>query len=227
VRLKARGRAAGFSIVELVIAVTLASFVLVAVASLAMQMARNQVEGIRSGTMTGWSVVSYLSMSKEIEDANVLAYPIVDGTAQDTIMICKNWSRNAGASAGAGAKLDPNGPVSVIQYCVDSSVPAALVLRRYARASAAEVCPSPGVPVACNAIGPGWTENGVVSNSVVGYRVEKLGGVPVFLRSNAIGGVRVRYVIGSQAGTPQQPIPKFTTFDYGISMQKQLSSTVD
>jgi prepilin-type N-terminal cleavage/methylation domain-containing protein len=224
-------RKSGFSLIELVIAVSLASLVLVAVASLAMQMTRSQVEGIRSGTMTGWSVVSYITMAKEIEDANVLAYPIVDGTAQDAIMICKNWSRNAGATPGVGAKLDANGVVSVIQYCLDTTAPVApltgFVMRRYARASAAEVCPAAAAPVACNAAGPGWIENGAASNAVVGFRVERLTGQAIFLRSNAIGGVRVRYVIGNQAGTPQQPIPKFTTFDYGISMQKQLSSTVD
>jgi prepilin-type N-terminal cleavage/methylation domain-containing protein len=217
----------GFSLIELVIAVSLASFVLVAVASLAMQMTRSQIEGIRSGTMTGWSVVSYISMAKEIEDANVLAYPIADGSAQDAIVVCKNWSRNAGATAGVGAKLDVNGVVSVIQYCVDTSVPTALVMRRYARASAADTCPAVAAPVACNAAGPGWSENGVASNAVVGFRVERVAGQAVFLRSNAIGGVRVRYVIGNQTATANVPTVKFTTFDYGISMQKQLSSTVD
>ena len=221
-----RMKGAGFSLIELVIAVSLASFVLVAVAQLAMQMARNQADGIRSGTMTGWSVVSYLTMAKEIEDANVLAFP-TDNIPRDEIVICKNWSRSAGAVPGTGARLDPSANVTLIQYCFDNTEPVfpqvGYTMRRFADNTAATTCPAVGSAVTCSATPTGtWSETGVV-----GFRVERLGGAAPFLRANAIGGVRVRYVIGQQVGTTQHPLPKFTTFDYGISMQKQLSSTVD
>ncbi len=210
----------GFSIIELVIAISLSSFVLVGVATIAAQMARSQIEGIRSGTMTGWSLVSYLSMSKEIEDANVLAFPIANGASSDSLLVCKNWSR---VVAG---KLDANAPglVTVTQFCVDSTTsPPELILRRYSNVGAGVVCPDPGVPVACTgAPGGTWTETGVV-----GFRMEKLGGQDVFLRDNSIGGVRLRYVIGKQVATTNEPIPKFTPFDLGIGMSKQYNNTLD
>lgn len=231
----------GFSLIELVISISLASFVLVGVASIAAQMARTQVEGIRSGTLTGWSVVSYMSMAKEIEDANVLAYPVVDATAEDQIIICKNWSRNAGAGPPTGARLNTDatvlngvqkGAVYVIVYCVDPTAPVApqtgFTLRRYANIGPAVVCPAaPAAPVTCNAAGPGWT-----SNDIVGFRLEKhpVGLLPntnVFLRDNAIGGVRLRYVIGRQTATTNEPTPKFMPFNFGIVMQKQYTSTLD
>lgn len=208
----------GFSIIELVIAISLASFVLVGVATIAAQMARTQVDGIRSGTVTGWSVLSYIAMAKEIEDSNVLAYPTVNGSSSDSLLLCKNWSRVV------GGKLDAAGTTSVIQYCVDTSDATNFILRRYENTGAAVACPSPGVPVACTASPGGtWTDT-----SVVGFRLEKLTGFPnVFTRDNSIGGVRLRYVIGRQTPTTNDPNPKSTPFDIGIAMQKQYSSTVD
>lgn len=214
--------ARGFSIIELVIAVSLASFVLVGVATIAAQMARTQLDGVRTGTMTGWSVVSYMAMSKEIEEGNVLAFPIANGASSDNLIICKNWSRLMGALPGG--RLDTNSPVSVIQYCVDSSVPTNLVMRRYANVGVGVSCPNPGSPVTCNSSPSGtWTETGIV-----GIRLEKLSGYAnVFTRDNAIGGVRLRYVIGRQTATTNDPNPRSTAFDFGISMQKQYNSTLD
>lgn len=226
----------GFSIIELVIAVSLASFVLVGVASIAAQMARHQVEGIRSGTATGWSIVSYQGMSKEIEDSNVLAYPYNNGDAADSIILCKNWSR--AVTTLPGGQLDAGTVSTVVQYCVDPTAAVApetgFKLRRYAYNGN---CPCPGapagpcnaVPASCTSDTPGglWTESGVV-----GYRLEKLpgayAGAPnVFYRDNTIGGLRLRYAIGRQTPTTNEPIAKFTTFDFALSMQKQYSNTLD
>jgi len=213
----------GFSIIELVIAISLSSFVLVGVATIAAQMARSQIEGVRSGTVTGWSLVSYLSMAKELEDANVLAWPILDGGASDAVVVCKNWSR---VQEGPDRRLDKNAPglVSVIQYCVDSTDPTNLVLRRYANVGAGVTCPNPGAAATCVASPAGtWTQTGVV-----GFRLEKLPGFPnMFTRDNSIGGIRVRYVIGKQTATTNEPIVKFTPFDIGIGMQKQYNNTLD
>ncbi len=222
-------KTSGFSLIELVIAVSLASFVLIGVSVIASQMARSQVEGIRGGTVTGWSLVSYLSMAKEIEEANVLAYPIADLAEGDAVIVCKNWSRMQGLLPGG--KLDAAGLVSVIQYCVDSTDPTNLILRRYANVGALVACPCPGAPGACNAApvacvaSPAgtWTETGVV-----GFRLEKITGLPnMFKRDNSIGGVRLRYVIGRQTPTTNDPNPKSTPFNIAIGMQKQYNSSLD
>lgn len=218
----------GFSLLELVIAVSLASFVLLGVATVASQMARSQVEGIRNGTATGWTVISYMAMSKEIEDGNVLAYPVADGASADTLIICKNWSRAQGALPGG--KLNATDPVtsaaadvSVVQYCLDSTDATNLILRRYENTGPAVTCPNPAVPVACTAAPTGtWTATGVV-----GIRVERLSSASIFTRANSSGGVRVRYVVGRQTPTTNDPNPQSTPFDFKISMQKQYSSTLD
>ena len=221
----------GFSIIELVIAVSLASFVLVGVATIAAQMARSQIDGIRKGTATGWSLVSYMSMAKEIEDANVLAYPIADGASADQLVVYKNWSRAQGALPGGMLDGSVGAKVSVIQYCVDTSVAANLVVRRFEQTgtvAAANVPPftppNPATPVGCVAAPTGtWT-----NLSVIGFRMERLSGFPsMFTRDNSIGGVRIRYAIGRQTPTTNDPTPAFTPFDIGIAMQKQYSTTLD
>lgn len=219
----------GFSLIEMVIAVSLASFVLVGVASIAAQMARSQVEGIRKGTATGWSVISYMAMSKELEDGNVLAFPIADGASSDSLIMCKNWSRAVNGGP-PGGKLYTNDPITnaaadttVVQYCLDTTDASNLILRRYENRGPGVTCPNPGVPVACTATPSGtWTRT-----DVVGFRVERLSGASVFTRANSSGGVRVRYVVGRQTPTTNDPNPQSTPFDFKISMQKQFSSTVD
>ena len=63
---------------------------------------------------------------------------------------------------------------------------------------------------------------------MVGFRLEKLAGFPsMFTRDNSIGGVRVRYVIGKQIASDNEPIPKFTPFDISIGMQKQYNNLLD
>lgn len=226
----------GFSIIELVIAISLASFVLVGVATIAAQMARSQIEGIRSGTATGWSLISYQAMAKEIEDANVLAWPTTHLQASDSVVICKNWSRSIGGKLNTNTSPAQADWVTVTQFCVDPTAPVppqtGYTLRRLSRRGAAVTCPTPvASPASCGSSPSSpfgaWTETGVV-----GFRLEKIPGAytgspNIFLRDNNIGGVRLRYVIGRQTPTTNEPIPKFTTFDFGISMQKQFSSTVD
>lgn len=228
--MKKRDPRAGFSLLELVIAVSLASLVLIAVASIASQMARQQVEGMRDGTSTGWSVISYMSMAKEIEDSNVLAYPVANGTAVDAIVMCKNWSRMLSVPAGVGAKIAATdaatgavATVSIIQYCLDTTDPANLVLRRYENTGTAVTCPNPAAPVTCIASPTGtWTKT-----DVVGFRVERLSSAQVFTRDNSVGGLRMQYVIGRQTATTNDPNPKSTPFDIKIAMSKQFSSTLD
>lgn len=221
----------GFSIIELVIAVSLASFVLVGVATIAAQMTRAQIDGIRKGTATGWSLVSYMSMAKEIEDSNVMAWPIADGAGSDSLVVYKNWSRAQGALPGGMLDGSVNARVSIVQYCVDTTDATNLVVRRFERTGTVTVLntppftpPNPGAAVPCvNPPSGTWT-----NTSVIGFRMERLSGFPnMFTRDNSIGGVRIRYAIGRQTPTSNDPNPSSTPFDIGVAMQKQYSTTLD
>ncbi len=218
----------GLSLIELVIGVSLASFVLVGVSVIAGQMARRQVEGIRSGTATGWALTSYTAMVKEIGDANVLAFPVNHLDEADQIIVCKNWSR---ITVG---KLYAAAPMTLIKYCVDPTPPVApetgFKLRRFIRQgnTLGFFCPvAVAVPVTCTPAGPAtwgaWTWT-----SVAGFRLNKqpLSTSLVFQRDNSVGGVRMRYSIGQNASL-NDPNPKRTIFNVSIPMRKQFSNLSD
>lgn len=208
-----RGQA-GFSLLELIIAISLASLVLVAVTNLAASAVRFQMDGIRKGSVTGWSLVSFVTMSKEVENANVLVWPT--GSA-DTIILCNNWSRLM--AAAPGARLDTTQPLEVIYYCYN---PATKALWRYYTA-AAGTCPASvagSVPACTGAAGfPDMQQ--------IAWNVERLSGQNVFMRDDTIGGARIRYVVGQQTADVKHPITIYTPFDVGLSMQKQYSDTSD
>ena len=216
VRRKAAAEA-GFTLLELVIAMSLASVVLVAVVSIAAQMVRFQMEGIRSGTITGWSLVSVTAMGKEIENANVMAWPTTANPASDTLIICQNWSRLTGGKIDTSAAAD----VTLTYYCYN---PTTKIIWRYSDRNPTTVtCPAPPTPAlpACDGSGT-YTEKGAVATNV-----ERDSGASVFTRDDAIGGVRIRYLVGSPTPTTNRPKAVYMPFDVKIGLQKQYNNTVD
>jgi prepilin-type N-terminal cleavage/methylation domain-containing protein len=216
--LKRRG---GFSLLELIISISLASLVLLAVAGLSGQIVRFQMEGVRKGTVTGWALISFMSMAKEIENANVLVWPSNTTTTSDTIIVCNNWSRLAGAGA-PGARLDTSQNYQIIYYCYNAA-DVRKPIWRYYQNTAIGTCPASvvGSVPACDGSGT-YTEK-----SIVAWNVERLSGQQVFTRDNTIGGVRIRYVVGSQASSEVYKQPVFSPFDLGLAMQKQYNNTSD
>lgn len=196
----------GFSLTELVIAMLLSSFVLIGIIGISSQMVRFEVEGMKKGTVTGWSLVALTAMNKEIEDGTVLAYPTNGTGARDTIMFCKNYSRYTGAA------LDSTQPVQTIGYCYDSAAPG--YFRRWTAAGCPAGVPS---PPACNTV----TE--VIATGV--YR--DASNNAIFRRADEVGGVQIRYRVGNPNPTPNMPQAQTLAFDFKFAMNKQYSNTVD
>lgn len=215
----------GFSLMELIIAMLLSSFVLIGIVGVSSQMLRFQVEGMKKGTVTGWSLVSISRMNKEIEDASVLVHPPDGGVPSDTLIGCANWSRE-GAGGGGGGRLNTSGGaagnVTVFYYCYDT---AARYIRRYANVGAGVNCPplspAPTIP-ACDGSGA-WTENDIIATGV--YR--DTGANLLFRRADDVGGVQIRYVVGDPTPTPNMPTPQTIAFDTKIAMNKQYLNTSD
>jgi type II secretory pathway component PulJ len=83
-----RRRSGGFSLIELVIAVSLSTIVLIGVFSMMTSMVQLEVAGQRGGTVNAWSLASLVAMNREIEGASVVVYPTA-GTA-DALVLCSN-----------------------------------------------------------------------------------------------------------------------------------------
>jgi hypothetical protein len=200
---------AGFSLTELIISMLLSSFVMIGIVGIASQMVRFQVEGMKKGSVTGWSLVAITAMNREIEDGTTLVYPTNGTGAQDLLTICKNYTHITNAA------MDSTLPIERISYCYDPTAPG--YLRRVTSTGA---CPALGVsPGACTA----GTYPEVVATGV--YR--DAAGNMVFRRADEVGGVQIRYRVGNPTPTANMPMPQSMAFDMKFAMNKQYNNTQD
>lgn len=218
-----RRERSGFSLIELIIAISLATLVLVAIVNLSTSMVRFQMEGIRRGSVTGWALVSFTRMTRDIENANVLVYPTAGAANSDTLVACNNWSRIQPELCGAGDyRTDCSRPVEVLYYCFN---PGAKTIWRYYNSSALTsglACPtSPPTLPACDGT-PTFPEK-----TQMAWNVERLAGQTMFTRDDSIGGVRIHYAVGEQAATANRPTTVFVPFEAGLSMQKNYRNSAD
>ena len=175
----------GFSLLELVIALSLSAVVLISVFSIAASMVQFEVEGGRKGSVTAWSLASITAMNRDIASASVIQYPTALNSA-NSLVVCTNWTTLLNAPNGQQLSTIGPGP-SVLYYCWDNS---ANVLRRMAVLNTN--CPNSGVgPPACSAVGYG-------AGSVVATAVYQNSGNWVFTNDNLVtNSIRIRFVVGN------------------------------
>ena len=185
-------RRRGFTLLELVIALALSSIVLVGVFAMMASMVQYEAEGLRKGSVNGWSLASLVAMNREIEDASVLVTPRTGGA--DTLVVCDNWSRlmnkTGGATLMGGASVS-----TVYQYCWDPTVN---VLRRMTSQPGGG-CPSSlgyALPT-CNA-----ATYGAASVMATGVYKDTAGDNIFTADPTSTGTIRIRYTVGNPtAGT--------------------------
>ena len=217
-----KNKSRGFSLLEMLIAMTLASVVLVGIFTAFSSMIRHQIEGAKKSTATGWALASLSKMAKEIEQCTVMPYPSA-GSA-DMFVGCTNWSRSI-----PGPIVNDN-TATLVYYCYDASANAIrrLAVRPIVAPPAALVCPvATAARPACNA---GGSAGAGGTNEIIAVDVYKNGGANLFTKDDNIGGVRVRFVVGKQTYTPvagQPPVvnPQFLKFDTGISLIRSYISS--
>lgn len=203
-----RRRNAGFTLLELIIALSISSIVLIGSFSVLTSMVQYEVEGMRRGSINGWSLAGLVAMNREIESANALVYPIAGGSA-NSMSVCTNYSRIKGGSLDGGASR-------TYSYCWDSGVN---VLRRMTAAG----CPGLGTaPAGC---GAGWGADSVVATGVYLDSFSD----PVFATDASGGTIRLRYIIGKPTigaainegnGMTNFATPQSMTFDTRLTMEK-------
>lgn len=209
-----RQRPNGFTLLELVIALSFAAVVLYGITNIFTSMTKFEFEAVRKSSVDTWSQATLAQMSKEIEDATILYFPsaTIPTPLPPGIMGCSNWSSMLNG-ANSGGALDPGAPVVWFYYCYDNTsgpiIPPSTNPVAYLRRIAVENAPS--CP-ARGAVGPGTYPcgNGAVlpgqtSNDVIATQVNQLGGTSMFTYNinGPATGVNMNFMIGNPtSGAP-------------------------
>ncbi|MBI5239503.1 MAG: prepilin-type N-terminal cleavage/methylation domain-containing protein [Elusimicrobia bacterium] len=149
----------GLSLIELLVALVLSTFVLVAIVGVVSQMLRYEFEGNRKAISTNWSKTAQDQITKDLTKSSVIYCPSASGVnytgytaactagTSSVLVGCSNYSVNPAMSG----RQNTNENVLAYHYCVwcgGSGPPNGCVtptttpwLLRYAAEGAAQTCP--------------------------------------------------------------------------------------
>ena len=100
------GSRRGFTLMEMMVALTVSALVLVGIISIATTMARYRYAASLRGSATGGALYSLQRMQREIEDATSIALPAGGPPPTgDVVSGCTNWSNS---NLGVDKRIDPN-----------------------------------------------------------------------------------------------------------------------
>jgi type II secretory pathway pseudopilin PulG len=222
-----------FTLIELIMALVMSSFVIVGIIGVTSQMARYRMEGGAKSTNTGFTVMSLDRMEKDLQGASVLYCPystLENHSGWDSSGNCTQSQSNAlsGCSNYSLATL-PTGFISgsptSFYYCIwCGGSPCATPTQTpwLLHYSGSGSCPISPVPTC-----------GSGSYDVVAQNVYPIGAnTYYFKRDDAINGVDLMFQIGMSTGTGTGQDSILTTnaiqtVNTKISMQKAYGTTTD
>ena len=184
----------GFTLIEMLVATILSSIVLMGMFSILTNMVTAEVNSMRNGTVTAWSLAGLNAMNTDIAGAGTLSFP-APGGGSDSLTVCANWSKLIGTLGGAP---QGSGPTTVYNYCWDSTD-----APPFGNALLRKVQSYPPGPATCPAAPPSPCTSGVYgTDSIVATGVYKdSANDPIFYADpKTLNAVRVRFIIGNPAG---------------------------
>ncbi len=208
--MRRRRASPGFSLIELIIACSLSTIVIIGVMELMSSMVMTEVDGMRQGTITSWALANINAMNADISAAAYLSRPVA-GATDTTLIVCTNWAANA-LGAGVPGVVSPGAKVlmtppatyavdAVYYYCYDTADGPPFknsILRKvvYNPWPAQTVCPLPGTAAPACTIGNYPNSDALVATGV--YQVDyPANTVPIFTGDSAVpNGVRLQFRVG-------------------------------
>lgn len=248
-RTRALKRRDGFTLTELVIAMSLSSLVLIGLMSVATAIVRAHVNAIKHGEANGTTLYALHQMNREIEQATHIESNFPPAGALNTagsniIKGCVNWSRyvngNTSATSGGGRintdTGDPNYQTPYwFAYCVKAEAadvggrPQNTLYRHQGTPDNVTGCPNiSALPATCGTAGAGETVSAVVFQRF--YPNPDLGGgTNVFARVGGAGtrAIRVAYMVGTDQSVPSDPSPTNYKIDTTVIPEKASISAND
>ncbi|MDD5629572.1 MAG: prepilin-type N-terminal cleavage/methylation domain-containing protein [Elusimicrobia bacterium] len=216
---------AGFTLLELIIALVLSSFVLMGIFGAVSQMMRGQMDLSVRTTNSGWAQMSLNAMEKEISNGTVLYCPFTDGShpgcpgpKSAVLSGCSDYTLNPGAGVGpSGGPLDGNlANVKSFYYCVWDAAATPTKTPWLLHYKGTGSCPIAPAPVC----GSGTFD--VVAQGI--YPGES-GRAYYFQRADDVAGVQLLFNVGQAISSSGETGP--TKVDARIQMQKSFSNPYD
>lgn len=209
-----RASEGGFTLIELILALSLSTFVLVGIVSVTASVLRHHFDQIRRGEANVQTLYSLQQLNVELEEATHIVPNYPPTTGSSVLKGCKNYSARLVSIGDGTGRYDTTRNSEYFVYCVrsdgnDSSGNAMYSLIRYAGTT----CSSMGNPEA--ACGSGGTFSVVALNRFY----PQYPATNYFFRTNDRR-VRVSYILGVSTPTTNVPNPVFFRVDTTISPEK-------
>ncbi|MCX5796231.1 MAG: prepilin-type N-terminal cleavage/methylation domain-containing protein [Elusimicrobia bacterium] len=219
-------RRAGFTLLEMIIALVLSSFVIMGIFGAVSQMMRGHMESSAKATNSAWALMGLDSMQKELSNGTVLYCPFTDGSHRgcpgktSTVLSgCSDYTPNPGAGLGpAGGPLDGNAlSVKSSYYSVwdAASTPTKTPWLLHYTGTSCPIDPAP-------ACGSGSYD--VVAQDI--YPNDPALDF-YFRRADDVAGVQLLFTIGQQTRSANGQAPAFSKVDTRVQMQKSFSNPYD
>lgn len=228
-------RNAGFTLLELVIALSLSTFVLVGVMMLATTMVREQYDSSRGAEIASSSLYALDEMNRHIESATHLAtvaqgdggdYPGTSPNGGSIIAFCENYSPLLGGAISSGDQ------VRTIIYCIDGQIQGAVPqpnppddgnsLWRYKLDGSCSIPPVTCTPTTQSPSAGTWEK---LIDAKRGGIWPGDDGNPYFTRTPDGQGVILDYIVGHSTAAVNVPRPAFFKGNYSIYLDRHLDAS--
>jgi prepilin-type N-terminal cleavage/methylation domain-containing protein len=212
---------AGFTLLELIIALSLSAFVLVGIIQVSATMVRYQLNAGLKGSAGGSTILALGRMSRMLEDTTYMSIPAT-GTPQDYVAGCTNWSQLgnqrilATLNRGAAPEICPGAANNVVGFVFCRSGSNQL----YLHYNCSTTCSIPAVTSGNCGAGVGTVQQ-IIGQRPGFYRHGSWGNI--FYR--VTGGVDLHYSVGYSTPTAAEPTPAFYRMDQRVMMNKAFNGT--
>lgn len=214
----------GYTLLELIVALSLSSFVMMGIISVATAMVRFQFQAGLSGNAGGGTLIAVGRMTRQLEDASYLRDPASLAAPQDYVAGCTNWSASGNRRMSTTLSGGASWPCTAAGTNVTNFV--------YCRNALNEMWLHYNCSATCGSI-PAVTEGncgGAIANRelIVGQRpgvFKAVGYTKMFYRTADNTGLDMHYIVGASTPTANYPRPAFYRVDTRIIMNKSYATT--
>jgi prepilin-type N-terminal cleavage/methylation domain-containing protein len=185
-----RRNSPGFTLLELIIATSLSSIVLMGMFSIMSNMVSAEMNGMRNGTVTAYSIAGITAMNTDISGSGAIGFPASGGTS-NSLVVCTNWSTKGTTPGVVQSAANGGTGNTVYSYCWDTTdLPNALLRNVTVHGAGGEACPAaPLAPCTMGAYG-----NAVVTGV---YQDPANLNLIFYTDPLTMNAVRMRYIVGN------------------------------